>query len=340
MDLLLCGIPERFHVGAHLLAASRVLGLSTEMVDANAAYRAPALTVKYNWWLRGRRPAQIRAFSRELLQKCRHLRPRWLLTTGVAPIDAAVLREIGDLGVRRVNYSTDDPWNPAHRAPWFLDGLAFYDHVFTPRRANMEEFSRAGCSHVSYAPFAYNPEVHFWEHPALGRAEDRHDVVFVGGGDRDRLPWMTALLREGLDVGLYGGYWDRYAETKSCAKGLADEKRIRQTTTASKVSVCLVRRANRDGHCMRSFEIAACGGCMLVEDTADHRDLFGEDGEAVRYFSTVPELVAKARALLGDEAERERLRRAAHRLVVSGGHTYTDRLRTMMATVLTEAAAF
>ena len=54
---------------------------------------------------------------------------------------------------------------------------------------------------------------------------------------------------------------------------------------AAKVNLCLVRRAKRDGHVMRSFEIAAVGGCMLAQDTDEHREIFGPEGEAVRLFS-------------------------------------------------------
>jgi hypothetical protein len=47
---------------------------------------------------------------------------------------------------------------------------------------------------------------------------------------------------------------------------------------------CPVRRASRDGHIMRSFEIAAVGGCMLAQDIDEHREIFGSEGEAVVYF--------------------------------------------------------
>ena len=59
---------------------------------------------------------------------------------------------------------------------------------------------------------------------------------------------------------------------------------IRAASASAKVCLCLVRRANRDGHTMRSFEAAAIGGCILAEDTADHREIFGPEDYAARYF--------------------------------------------------------
>jgi spore maturation protein CgeB len=69
---------------------------------------------------------------------------------------------------------------------------------------------------------------------------------------------------------------------------------------------------------------------MLVEDTAEHRALFGENDEAVVYFGSVSEGVDGARALLADPSRRKRLATTAHALVANGHHTYTDRLRTMV----------
>jgi spore maturation protein CgeB len=84
---------------------------------------------------------------------------------------------------------------------------------------------------------------------------------------------------------------------------------------------------------MRSFEVPAVGGCMLAEDTDEHRAFFGPSGHAIIYFKTMAEMVERARALLSDPVERARLAIAAHRLIAAGGYTYADRLQTMLTTV-------
>jgi spore maturation protein CgeB len=83
---------------------------------------------------------------------------------------------------------------------------------------------------------------------------------------------------------------------------------------------------------MRSLEIAAIGGCMLAEDTTEHRELFGAEGEAVLYFGAPAEAATKARSLIDNPAERQRLAAALHARIVGGGHTYRDRLGAMTAT--------
>ena len=333
-DLLIIGNGECFHTGAHFLNAARTLDLSVELLDIREASAGPSWKRRASWWLRGRRSPRMKEFSQRVLSFSKEHRPRLLLATGIAPLTRDCLDALGRLGVVRCNFLTDDPWNPAHRAPWFLEGLTSYDWIFSPRTANMEDLRRIGCQNVAHLQFAYAPEIHFPEAPkANEQSQFDCDVMLAGGADADRLPYVRALIAAGFKVALYGGYWERHAELRPCARGHAHPSTLRKATGAARVVLGLVRRANRDGHAMRTFEVPAMKGCLLLEDTDEHRKLFGPDGEAVRYFSTPEQLVARARELIADAPLRNRLASRAHAVVVNGGHTYASRLRQIFATV-------
>jgi spore maturation protein CgeB len=81
---------------------------------------------------------------------------------------------------------------------------------------------------------------------------------------------------------------------------------------------------------MRSLEIPAMGGCLLAEDTAEHRALFGPPGDAAAYFQTTTEMLEQLHRLLPADAERLRLAQAGHARIREGQHTYEDRMRTML----------
>lgn len=330
--LLICGDPGEVHVGAHFLHAARSLGIEAEIFDIRRAYRGPRLAAAVYRRFFGNRPLHLKECGRDLLERVRTFKPRWLMATGIAPIERKVLDEISRCGVETINYLTDDPWNPVHASPWFFEAMPGYGAVFTVRRSNLNDLQNAGCRKVSYLPFAYAPEIHFPPAPSEAEKEGyASDVVFVGGADRDREPYVRELLARGFNTAVYGGYWERFPGTKKACRGMGDARTIRLATASAAVALCLVRRSNRDGNCMRSFEIPAIGTCMLAEDTAEHREIFGREGEAVLYFKDRAEMAEKARRLLDDASGRLRLAEAAHRRIIGGYHTYKDRLSVLIA---------
>ncbi len=329
MKILIVGFSKPGHMGSYLAAAAGQLKLRYNIVDASEAESGNRILQSFYWHVCGKRPAYLNRFAKRVLDICAATRPDVVITTGRAPLHRSHVEKLCGLGATVINYSTDDPWNPVLRAPWFLRSLRSYDAIYTTRHANLDDFRRCGVRTVQYLPFAYDPEVHRpWpENVPMGAPSD---VLFVGGCDADRLPLVEALIDSGMEMALFGGYWDRHSKTRAYWRGIAGQDTIRAASAAAKTCLCLVRRANRDGNVMRSFEAAAIGGCILVEDTADHRDLFGPDDRAVRYFKTIGEMVLQAKLLIADADTRRRLSARLREIMAGGGNTYADRLATML----------
>jgi spore maturation protein CgeB len=232
-----------------------------------------------------------------------------------------------------LHYSTDDPWNPARRAGWFIETLPLYDKIFTTRLSTIPDLVALACKRVTYLPFGYDPELFFPEEVTEADAQlNPVDMLFVGGADRDRAPIIEEIAAAGFKLALYGGYWERYPRLKGHHLGQATPPTLRRATSVAAINICLVRRANRDGHVMRSFEIPAIGGFMLAEDTREHREILGPEGRCVLYFASVAEAIAKARWALKNPIERRRMAQAAHQRIVTGNNTYKHRLEQMLAT--------
>jgi spore maturation protein CgeB len=325
-QLLVVGQAGGTNVGASLQRAAERIQLSSTLLDVNKLAKAPRWSRSLNWRLGGHRPARLNTCSQRIVDACRRIRPRWLLATGLVPLNTAALAQIGKMGIARLNYLTDDPWNPTLRSRWALQSLRDYDHVFSVRRANLADLVQHGCQRVTYVPFGFDRDLFFPEAPKRCDA----DILFVGGADRERVPFIAALSRLDVRVAVYGDYWSRYPETRVCHRGYGDTATLRKATAEAKVNLCLVRRANRDGQVMRSYEAAATGACMLVEDTMEHRELFGADGESVVYFQTIDEMLTRLQFLLSAPGERTRLSQAVQQRVGGGAHTYDDRLQSML----------
>jgi spore maturation protein CgeB len=329
MKLVIVGFRRPGDVGGYLASAARALSIDHHLIDANDAEASSRIGRSFYWRFRDKRPARLHQFGARVLDICESNHCDVVVTTGRAPLDRHHLEELRRRGIKIYNYSTDDPWNPNLQAQWFLSTLPAYDAIFTTRRANLEDFRNCGAQTVRYLPFGYDPDVHRpW--PASAPASAPSDVIFVGGCDRDRLPLIKALIDSGLNVALFGGYWNKHPITRAYWRGNTAQTAIRSASAASRVCLCLVRRANRDGHVMRSFEAAAIGGCLLAEDTIDHREIFGCDDEAVRYFKSASELVQQAHILVADAETRCRLSARLRRRVAASKDTYADRLATML----------
>lgn len=335
MRLLIVGVGGGTSIGESFLRAGRREGMDVSFLDMARAYDGPPILKSMWWHLLDRRPYSLKKFSQEVYSRTTSSGVNMVLTTGLAPIDAVTLERLGRAGIIRANFLTDDPWNPALGSEWFAAGLPHYDFVFTPRRANVNDLAGAGCKRVHYLPFGFDEEIFYSDPPKDRRVRDslESDVFFAGGADHERRPYIESLIDSGLKVLLYGNYWDRYEGTKRHSRGLADPATVRQGLSTTKVGLCLVRRGNRDGNSMRTFEVPAVGACPLVEDTPEHREIFGDDGEFVTYFHGIPEMVEKAKYLVANGAERSRLARECHRHIAGGAHTYGHRIKQMLQVV-------
>ena len=144
MRLLIVGFNQAGHMGSYLAAAANQLSLDFNIADARNAHASSRIARSFYWRFYDKRPARLHRFGAQVLDTCIATQCDVVLTTGCAPLDRECIERLRELGVKVINYSTDDPWNPSQRADWFLSALPAYDAVFTARRANMDDFRRLG----------------------------------------------------------------------------------------------------------------------------------------------------------------------------------------------------
>jgi spore maturation protein CgeB len=283
------------------------------------------------------RPLASGALNAALLDAARDLRPDVVLIGKGAYLTPHTLATIKrEVGATLVNWAADDPFNRANATRSLIASIPLYDLYVCTKQAVVADVARAGAAGAAYLKFGYKPDVHYPERPASGdeRARFESDVLFIGGCDADRAPYIERLLERlpGTRLHLYGARWDMYRRFRPYWRGNADGRGYRLAMGGTKIALNLVRRANRDDHVMRTFEIPACGAFMLAERTETHVQLFA-DGVEAAFFSTPAEMVEKIRYYLPRRDERMRIAEAGHLKVASGGHTYSDRLGEILGMV-------
>lgn len=338
-NIMVVGGALETNVGLSLHEAASTLGIESELVDTLPAFSGPKLLRTFSWRFNDRRPVRLDEFSNFVIQRCRETRPEILISTGIAPLTSNALKQLSGLNIVLANFQTDDPWNEAHLSNWYLEALSHYDYIFSPRSAALQQLRAATSANVSYLPFGYDPRLFYPETDATALMKTtRCDVVFAGGADKDRLDAVESLAKSGLSLGLYGGYWGKYDFARPFYRGMASAATLRSAHANAFVAIGAVRRANRDGNSMRTFELPAMGCCCVMEKTADHFQLFGREGDAVMYFDTPESLVAKCLSLCSDAHTRSKMATRVHALI-AGGHRYEDRLRAMLEKIKSPATA-
>jgi spore maturation protein CgeB len=313
-------------VGNSLRHAAITKELPHEWLDYDEMTRASRLKRAFCWRILNKRPPNLHRMNREVVEFCMKNKCSTVICAGNLFLTPETLQNLGAYGISTAIWLTDDPWNPLHLNRCFLDALSNYEKIFTPRRSNFDQLNALLPGHVHYLPFGYDTRYF----APLPSQEILYDVFFAGGADRERASLMGFLLRAGLKVGLYGAYWDRFAETRGKSAGYASPEQLSPLIASSRVSLCLVRRSNRDGHSMRTFEIGAIGSPMLAEDTSEHREILGGEGHAALYFRTMDEMLEKILWMIDHPQESRMMGARLLSRVTSGGNSYEDRLNEIV----------
>jgi spore maturation protein CgeB len=325
--LILADVGESV-VGGHILEAAVSTGVQVKSVDPGLAH-VNWFVDKVFWHLLDRRLPNMGRFESVAIETNRTFEANIALAVGRIPISAEGLNRLKAMGTRTHIWLTDDPWNAAHYCRWMMQVLPSYDVVYTPRKSNISQLQNLCGDRVAYLPFGYSASKHLCE--PLNETATDCDVLFVGGADTDRIPIIHAIIRAGFKVALYGGYWEKDPVTRPFHRGFASLRELQLASQRAKISLILVRRANRDGHVMRTIETAACGACMLVEQTNEHLEIFGKSAEPpVRYFTCMDSMIFEIRELMSDIRIRNKLRYGVFRQVTSFGNDYQRRLETIL----------
>lgn len=230
----------------------------------------------------------------------------------------------------------------------FSQNIQHFDLVATTRHWQVPEFEAAGARAVKVVRFGCDPDVH---RPITPNAKliERYgaDVTFIGTSEPHRAAELTSLISQDFPYSfrLWGSFWDRVPDNSALLRHWQGrpvyEQEISVIYATTKVALHWVGwephgpdAAMRQGdqHNSRTFQIAACGGAlMMAQRTDEHLALFAEGEEAV-YFDDVAGLRALLRDWLRPErdAERRRIAAAARARLLREDYSYTPVVRSFL----------
>ena len=231
--------------------------------------------------------------------------------------------------VKIVSWSQDDMYSWHNRSIYYTLGLKYYDLIVTQKSYNVDELKSLGAKNVLFQNKAYSRDIH---KPYKCNNNIKPDVLFIGYYEKERYESMLYLANNGIKIDIFGSLWGKYANTNENLiihnKMLVGEE-YAKALSCSKISLCFLRKINRDLQTSRSIEIPACGGFMIAERTEEHKMLFKEDVEAV-YFDSNEELLQKVKYYLENDNERKSIAQAGYERTRKDDYSYDNRVNEIL----------
>jgi spore maturation protein CgeB len=234
------------------------------------------------------------------------------------------------------NYNIDDPlgMRDLARSKAYRQSLPLYDLCIVVRAENVAEAKELGANDVmrvyrssdeiTHAPRALSE---------ADRARWSADVMFLGTWFPERGPFLVELAKLGVPLTIRGANWNKAPEWRMLQSfwkgGPLHGDDYAMAIQCAKVNLGLLSKGNRDLHTTRSLEIPALGGLLCAERTPEHLEMYVE-GEEALFWRDAEECAAVCRAVLRDDARRERIAAAGHARSLMNGHSNENVLRSVL----------
>lgn len=219
----------------------------------------------------------------------------------------------------------------AFRNSFFEQSISLFDLVMTMKSGTEEKLHLMGAKYVHYSPKSYDKS---WL-DLLQSREKLHDISFIGSFEIERAEAIYALAIEGLEVNVWGNGWENWANKHP--KLIVHQHALYHQDMISKIeetriNLCFLRKLANDKSTNRTFEIPACAGFMMAEDSDEQRCFFPPETAAV-YFKNHSELAEKVKYFLDNERERESIAAMGHQICVTSAFSYEDRCRDFVENI-------
>lgn len=220
-----------------------------------------------------------------------------------------------------------------------------YDLVFTNERTALPLFARNKPGTVHYLPHAYTPSVH---HPGVADADKVCDACFIGTGFPERQALFNGVDWSDIDLILRGTLWEGTESADALTRTLTDNRDAAAYYRSARININTHRTTRDYGGTAhigaheaesvgpRLYEIAACGGFQLVDNSRQEaKDLFGDALATYRHGDSA-DLERQLRYWLTHPEARAQYAAAQHAAIQ--GQTWDSRAATILD-ILTERRA-
>ncbi len=271
--------------------------------------------------------------NRDLLKKCEEINPNLVFIYRGTHLYPSTIQKIN---CKVFGYNNDDPFSSSYpKYFWrhYKNSIKYYDHIFSYRRKNIEDYKAIGYSDNSLLCSYFLKNKNFFIED-LAINEYKCDVIFIGHFEDDgRDEAIKLLLENNINIKLYGTLWEKskyydyFMKEFKEIKPLYDDYNI--ALNSAKIALVFLSKLNNDTYTRRCFEIPATKTMMMSEYTDDLNSIY-EEGQEAEYFRNKEELFEKIQYFLKNEIKIQEIGESGYARLINDGHEVKDRCEEIL----------
>ncbi len=185
-----------------------------------------------------------------------------------------------------VHYTPDTAFYQ-NKSSHFLNGINTYDYLITTKSFDLNYYYKlVNNNKIIYKSQGYNSKIHF---PRVDFTDKTDTITFVGLCEPSREKIISYLLARGYKMNIGGFGWSnffekhkKYLNNINFLGELVINENYAVAISKSKFALGLLSKKFPEMHTTRTFEIPACGTCLITETNSEINSLFN-DNECLKF---------------------------------------------------------
>lgn len=244
----------------------------------------------------------------------------------------SVLRLIKKQAKILVHYTPDTAFFE-NNSRFFRKGMDVYDCLITTKSFDIFQYiKRVNENKIIYLTQGYNSRIHY---PRIDFKYKQESIAFIGLCEPYREEVLEFLLQNGFHIVLGGYGWlaflkkNRIFDSQINFVGeLIVGDQYAEIISRSKFALGFLSKKFPETHTTRTFEIPACGTCLVTEENTEINKFF-EDFECLK-FNDNSQLLEKLRYLFNEPNALEYITRSGCKRVINDHRSYDYQLRYVL----------
>lgn len=249
----------------------------------------------------------------------------------------STIKRLKATGAVVFGYNNDDPFSthyPKYFWRHFMRGIKNYDHIFSYRNKNLDDYKNIGYKKSSILRSYYLKGRNFLIPSESVNKAFKNDVVFIGHYENDgRDELLLHLLKSGIDLKLYGTDWESsplFNEISTITGKINPVyAEYNEVLNGAKIALVFLSKLNNDTYTRRVFEVPAAKAVMLSEYTDDMASLYLNEKE-IFFFTDKNQCLTTINRLLDKPELIEAVANQAYDRLMVDGHEVYDRVADIL----------